>query len=258
MPRNEDQVAVFDASLRPLQIVVEMRRFVILVDPEESDVEIIAGICEVIRIAAEERDTEFRRKHEPDIRVLLVLVEVVNLAGIERYDITAHSGRRGTIFLDLRHGGALGLVGIRRRHLWLHTRVDLIGYILDADQLVELQVGALRLFGLRLSIEAGFDVVVAFRGKLLDALRAHVMVGEGQSVGRHEGSGAAVVESNRRQAKVVQPRLRDFKTVLGFDLVFWRSVVEPHAFVGCGQSRKDKGKRQQNCKKTFHFGVVPP
>jgi hypothetical protein len=53
---------------------------------------------------------------------------------------------------------------------------------------------------------------------------------------------------------MVEPRLSDFKAVFGLDFVFWGSIVEPHAFVGCGQSRKDKGKREQNCEKAFHLG----
>jgi hypothetical protein len=96
-----------------------MRRFAILIDPEESDVQIVAGISEVIGIAAEEGDVEFRCEHQPHIGVFLILVEVINLAGIENHDVAAQSGRSGAVFFDLGHGGALGLSGLRRRHAGL-------------------------------------------------------------------------------------------------------------------------------------------
>jgi hypothetical protein len=52
---------------------------------------------------------------------------------------------------------------------------------------------------------------------------------------------------------MIEPRLSEFEAVFGLDFVFWRSVVEPHAFVGLGQSGKDKDKSQQNRKRTLHF-----
>jgi hypothetical protein len=52
--------------------------------------------------------------------------------------------------------------------------------------LVQFQVWTFRFFGLGLGVEASLDIVVALAGKLLDAARAQVMIGERQSVGRNE------------------------------------------------------------------------
>src|SRR5580704_119923 len=258
MSRNEDEVAIFHAVARPLKIVIEVRRFVIFVDSKKSDVEIVARVGEIIGIASEEGDVEFRREHQTDIGVLLVLVEVINLARIENHYITAQSGRSGAVFFDLRHGGALGLAGGGRRHPGLHAGIDLIGHILDANELIELQIWAFGLFRLRLGIEAGLDVVVALGRELLDASRAHMVVGEGQTVRRHKRAGSAVVESYRGEANMIEPRRSEFEAVFGLDFVLRSSVIEPHAFVGSGECGKQEDNSQQNRKRTLHFGSFLP
>ena len=139
-----------------------MCRLVVLIDPEERDVEIVAWIREVVGIAAEECDVEFRRKHQADIRILLVLVKVVDLSGVEGNDIATQPSRRGTVFFHLRHGGALRLPGISRRHPGLHARVHFVGHILNADQLIQFQGGAFGFIRLGFGIETGLDVIVAF------------------------------------------------------------------------------------------------
>ena len=67
---------------------------------------------------------------------------------------------------------------------------------------------------------------------MVNALRPHVMVGEGKSVGRDEGSRAAIVKSHRAQSHMVQPLLARLESVFRFHLVFWKSVEKPHAFIG--------------------------
>jgi hypothetical protein len=55
---------------------------------------------------------------------------------------------------------------------------------------------------------------------------------------------------------MIEPLLGQFESILGFDCVFGRSVVEPHALIGEGDSRAKKCKCQQNGKKAFHR-VIP-
>jgi hypothetical protein len=251
---DEDQVAIFYASARPTQVVIEMSGLVIFVDSEESDVQIVARVGEVVGVAAEEGDAELRREDEAYVGVFFIFVEVVNLAGVKDHHVAAQSGRGGAIFLDLRHGGALRLRGFGGRHLRLHAGVDLVGHVLNAYELIEFEIGAFGLFGLSLGVEAGLDVVVAFGGKLLHASRPDVVIGEGQAVGRNEGAGATVIEAHRRKANMVEPLLGELESVFGFDAVFWGSVIEPHALVGRGQSRVDTNKGEQNRKNTLHFG----
>ena len=64
-------------------------RLAILVDPEEADVEVEAGELEVIDITAKAGDGFLRGEDEPDIGVLLVTLEVIEAALVERDDIAA-------------------------------------------------------------------------------------------------------------------------------------------------------------------------
>ena len=119
--------------------------------------------------------------------------------------------------------------------LGFDARVDLVGDILDAYQLVELEVRAFGLFCAGVGIKASLDVIVARGGELLHAACADVVVGERQSVAGNEGAGAAIVKADGRKPDVVEPLLREFEAVLSFNLVFRRLIVEPHALVGKGR-----------------------
>ena len=253
MPGDENQIAVLHSGARPLQVIIEVRRLAILVDPEEGDIQVVARIGEVIGISAKESNVEFGSEHQPHVRVLFILVEVIDLPRIKNHHIAAQSSCGGAILFNLRHGGALGLPGVRRRHPGLYSCVDFVRHVLNSDKLIEFKVWTLSLFCLRLSVKTGLDIVAPLGRKLLDASRSHVMVGKGQSIRRNERAGTAVVESHRRQANVVEPLLRQLEAVCGFDFVLRRFVIEPHALVGAGQCRKDEGEGKQNCEKAFHF-----
>ena len=95
------------------------------------------------------------------------------------------------------------------------------------------------------------------RRQLLYALGADVVIGKRESVRGNKRTGAAVVEANRGEADVIEPLLGQFESVFGFDLVFRRSVVEPHALIGEGDSRAKKYTREQNGKKAFHSSMIP-
>src|SRR5581483_2127461 len=109
MSRHENQFIVADPRRGPFQIVVEMRWLAIFVYAEESDVQVVSWVFEVVWIAAEERYIEFRREHQPNIRVLLVFVKVINLPRIESHDIATQASRSRAILFHLRHGRSLGL-----------------------------------------------------------------------------------------------------------------------------------------------------
>src|SRR5262252_9447748 len=199
MTGDKNELVVAYPCWRPLQVVVQMGRLVILIDAEEGDVEVVARIFEVIGIPAEEGDVKLRREHQADIRVLLVLVKVVDLPRIKGDYVATETSSSCAILLDLRHRGALGLANVCRRHAWLHSGIDLVGDIFNSDELVEFEVGTLRFFRLGLGVEASLDVVMPFRRKLLYTGSSDVMIGEGQSVSRDEGTRSAVVESDGRE-----------------------------------------------------------
>ena len=69
MAGDKGEFAIRAACLRPFQIVVDLGRLAVLVNPKERDVEIVARVFEVIRIAAEERGLLLGCKHEPHVGV---------------------------------------------------------------------------------------------------------------------------------------------------------------------------------------------
>src|SRR5215472_3174464 len=254
MSGNENELVIANSGRRPLQIVVQVGWFVVFVNAEKRDVEIVARIFEIVRIPAEKGDVELGRKDKAHIRVLLVLVKVVGLSRIKSDYVAAEASRSTAIFLNLRHRSALGLANLCRRHARLHTCIDLVRDVLNSNELVEFEVGTFRFLRLGFGVEAGLDVVMSFGRQLLYTGGTDVMICEGQSVSRHKRSRAAIVESDRRETQVIQPVLSQFETVLGFDLVFWRFIVEPHAFVGCGQVGEYEGTRKQDRAESFHYG----
>ena len=64
--------------------MLALDRLVVLVDAEEADVEVVARVLEVIRVAAEEGGLLLRGEDDADVGVLLERVEVVLPAGVER------------------------------------------------------------------------------------------------------------------------------------------------------------------------------
>ena len=104
--------------------------------------------------------------------------------------------------------------------------------VLHGHQHVDFGVRRFHLLLRRGGVEAVADVVVLRRGVLLQLAARHVVVGEQQAVRADEGRRPAVVHAHRRQADVVEPRLRGREVVFLLQLLDGRVVEGPHAFVG--------------------------
>src|SRR5713101_7446562 len=87
MAGNEYQVALAGASLAPFQIVLRMNRLVVFVNPEEANVEVVAGIFKIVRIAAVEGDLLLRSEHQTHVGVALETIELIQAALVKRDDI---------------------------------------------------------------------------------------------------------------------------------------------------------------------------
>ncbi len=196
MAGDEDQVVVFDACGRPTQIVVEMNGLIVFVDAEESYVEIVARVSEVIRIASKERHGEFGREDEAHIGVLFVLVEVINFARVEGDHVAAQAGRGGAFLFDGAHSRTLGLAGVSGGHCRWSRALDFGGDIFDANQHIEFEIGALGFFLACFGVEAGLHVIGPGGGELLNAVRSYVVIGEGKAVGGDKRTGTAVIEAD--------------------------------------------------------------
>ena len=112
-PATKTSSSSVGARLAPLQIVLELGRLAVLVDAEEADVEIVARILEVVRVAAEEGDVLLRREDQPHVGVLLVAVEMVLPALVERDHVAAQPGLVERFLFDRVHHGAAGLLAPR-------------------------------------------------------------------------------------------------------------------------------------------------
>ena len=214
MAGDEDEIAVLRAALAPLQVVRRMHRLAVLVRAEEADVEVVARILEVVGIAAEEGDADFRREDEPDVGVFLVAIEVVLAALEERDHVAAEAAS------SARDSCSIALITPRRAACaaavvmpGVTDGVDARGDVLDRLQNVQLEVDALHFVGLRLRVVAGRDVVVVLGGDLGQAVQPDVMVRQRQTVGGDERAGAAAVESDRRLLQMIEPRLRRLEVV---------------------------------------------
>ena len=66
------------APLRiPLQVMLGVDGLAVLIDAKQREIDVVAGICEVIWIAAEERGLLLGRKHHPDVGVFLIAIEPI-------------------------------------------------------------------------------------------------------------------------------------------------------------------------------------
>ncbi len=67
--------------------MLRLDRLAILIKTQETDVERIARKVEIVRVAAEEGGLELRREDQPDVGVLVALVELVLAALVEADDL---------------------------------------------------------------------------------------------------------------------------------------------------------------------------
>src|SRR4051812_6971289 len=92
MPRDEDQFVLRRAGFAPLQEVLNFGGTIVLIDAEKADVQIVARVFKIVRIAAEERDLLFGSKHQAHVGVLLELIQVI-LPPLEQRDYVASQTR---------------------------------------------------------------------------------------------------------------------------------------------------------------------
>ena len=237
---DEDQLAVGRPARRPLQVVLDLGRLAVLINAEEADVEVIAGIFEIVRIAAEEGDVLFGREDQADVGVFLVAIEMVLTAVVKRDDIAPQARLLRRFLLDGVHDRAAGLFRLGQRATLGNGRVDPLGDVFDAHQHVQFKVDALHLLVLRLGVESFGQIVLVLAAELLQGVGADVVIRQHQPVGRHERPGAAGIEAHARSLQVLEPGLIGLEAVLFLEDLPGRIVEEPHAFVS--QSGRTAGK----------------
>src|SRR5258706_540451 len=87
MPGDEHELVAAGSLCVPFQVMLGMDRLPVFVDAEKREVEVVAGIGEVIGIAAKKCRLLFRREHEADIGVLLIPIKPILRSLIQGYDV---------------------------------------------------------------------------------------------------------------------------------------------------------------------------
>src|SRR6185369_2554991 len=166
----------------PLQKVLELYGFVVFIDAEETDIEVVARIFEIVGVAAEEGDVFFGGEDEANVGVLFVLVEVVLAALKEGDDVAAEARFVEVFFFDVVDYGAAGELRVGGGLAGLYGVVDLAGDVFDVHQDVELKVYALELVGGGLGEVAGFDQVARFGAHFGEGVGTDMMIGHHEAI----------------------------------------------------------------------------
>ncbi len=158
----------------------------VFISPENADIEIEAGIFEIVRIATVKSHLLLWRENYPDVLVTFVTVKMIEPALIKRDDIGAQAGFVFAFLFDLRNRILACLACRIGRHAGFYGCVYLRGYVFDRYQHIELEIGAFDFFRVRLRIKAFLQVIALLAGRFLQRVRSHVMIGNAESVSGNE------------------------------------------------------------------------
>ena len=208
MAGNKHQLAVGRALRIPLQIVRLSMGLPFSYTRNSAIVQVVAGIGEVIGIAAKECDLLFRREHDPHVRVFLVAIQPVFAALIQRDHVGAEAGFVQAFALDRRRSrpcawripaplcafpSAASCTRAVTSSMETRTFTSRSGDFISSR-------GSAR-------VEPDLDVVVFGRRILLQLPPRDVMVGQQQPGGADERSRSAVVQPDARKPDVIEPLL---------------------------------------------------
>ena len=262
-PRGTARVAGQQHDLADLRAVpptevmfAGVGRFAVDVGPAEREVDRVARVDEVVRVAAEVRRLQVRRHHQPDVVEHAVAVQLPDGA-LEQLDElrlqpVVAGPRRGEDAVAVR---LAPLLGRRARQLGGHALFDLRGHVLHRDELLHGHALEPDLVLLRRGDEAvGDPVVLALR--LGDRAARAVVVGQDQAARRHERGRAAAAEPQRRQPHAVPPRLVGLQAVLTLEVGQRRTFERPHLaeaqLVLRDGGRRQQGQAEQNTGVSLH------
>ena len=201
------------APLPQAQVVLGMQGLSVLVNAEEADVQVEAGVLEVVGVAAEEGDRLLRGEDQPHVGVTPGLVEVVAGAVVERDDPAVQAGAVLRLLLDGEDGLAAGGVRVGGGRAGADGGVDPVRHVLRRPQHLQFQVRALQLGLARGGVEAVLAQIAAGRAQVGQRAAADVVVGEDQAVARDERAGGAA-EVDGGLLQVLQPAGRGVEVVV--------------------------------------------
>ena len=243
MSRDEDQFPICGTVGTPFQIVLDLSRLPILVNPEETNIQIVARVLEIVRIAAIERDLLFGSENQPHISVFLEPVKLVGSSLVEGNDIAAQPRFIERFLLDGGLHRAAGGESVLRVHLGFDRGIHSFRDIFDADQHVQLEIKTPFFFLGCARVKTFAHVIMIFITEFLQRVRAHMVVRHDQSRWRNERARPSAIETHGRPLNVIEPLVGGVKTVLFLELTARRVIEKPHAFVGDG---REAGATREN------------
>jgi hypothetical protein len=122
--------------------------------------------------------------------------------------------------------------------------VDFRRDIAGRKQRVHFEIGTGLLARIGRSRKSIGHVIVLGCTQLLDTILADMVIGEEQTVCRHERTGPAIVESHGGALQVAQKIVSDGEAISLQNLLPWEVVKKPHSLVTPGKNRKNEPKKQ--------------
>ena len=166
---DEDEFVLGDAIGGEFEEVVDVRGLVVFVGAHEGDVEAVAGVFEVVGVAAEEGGLEFGGEDEADVGVAFVAIEVVEGAAVESDDGGVIAGFLQGFVFDGGEDGVAGFDGGIGGEGWGDGGVDASGDVFDGEEDGDFLAGEFDFIGAGVSEEAVGDVVVGGGGDVVEA-----------------------------------------------------------------------------------------
>ena len=249
---NEGEFTIGRTVGRPFQEVRGLDGLAVFVDAEKRHIETVAGIFEIIGVAAVEGDLLVGGEDETDVGVTLEAVEVIGAALVEGDDVATEAGFVFRLFFNFGDDLAAGEGGVGTGEIGRDSGVNAGSDVLDGLEDVYLEVVGFDLIGLGLRVEAVAEDVFLLGAHLLEGVGGDVVVGDHEAVGGDEGSGAAAVEADGGKADVIEPSIGEIEVIFGFDLRTGRRGEKPHTFVGAQGAARDTSGEDKEEGTEFH------
>ena len=229
---HENEIAFLCPGGGPLEVVLGMDRLVVFINANQRHVDVVTRKVEIVGIATEECGLEFRHKDEANVCVLFIAIKTVLTALVKRDNVRTQAGRFQRLSFDLRDLDSFRLERVGVAGVWLYCSVYTRSHVFDAYQLVQLKTGRLDLVGARFCQKSFFGQVLLGRAHLVNDVFDDVIVRQNEAVWRDKRARAAVVEPDGGEPDLVQPLIRNLKTIFLLDFSARDVVERPHAFVG--------------------------
>ncbi len=203
---------------------------------------------EVVDLVAVVADRARRRVHQAHV-AQFQLGDAIEIGAVVH---VGHRAAHAAVLLALGHdllAGRINRIEVGAAGLATGLRQHLVGHLVEADgdQHAEVRVGR-ALVGAVLGDEATVDEVVLGRAVVLDHAHRHVVVGEQQAVGGHEGAGATTGthHGTQRRCRHVGQVGRIALEACGLERLgqFRQLGRHPHAFVGVSTGGEGQAQGQ--------------